>query len=74
MNYLKKGKDWYEDMPVDIQIIYLENITDDQLEIVYDMYFEHFVDFLSESFVWHETPEGYEFWLDVSKYNFYEAR
>lgn len=73
MSYLKKGKDWYEDMPVDIQIVYLENITDDQLEIVYDMYFEHFVDFLSESFVWSETPEGYEYWLKVSQFNFYNV-
>lgn len=71
MSDLRKGKDWYEDMPVDIQIVYLENITDDQLEIVYDMYFEHFVDFLSESFVWSETPEGYEYWLNVSQFNFY---
>jgi len=40
------------------------------------MYFEHFVDFLSESFIWSETPEGYEFWLNVSQFNFYshEAR
>lgn len=71
MSDLRKGKDWYEDMPVDIQIVYLENITDDQLDIVYDMYFEHFVDFLSESFVWSETPEGYEYWLNVSQFNFY---
>lgn len=71
MSDLKKGKDWYEDMPVDIQIVYLENITDDQLEIVYDMYFEHFVDFLSESFIWSETPEGYDYWLNVSQFNFY---
>lgn len=71
MSDLRKGKDWYEDMPVDIQIVYLENITDDQLEIVYDMYFEHFVDFLSESFVWSETPEGYDYWLNVSQFNFY---
>ena len=71
MSDLRKGKDWYEDMPVDIQIVYLENITDDQLDIVYDMYFEHFVDFLSESFVWSETPEGYDYWLNVSQFNFY---
>ena len=70
MSYLKKGKDWYEDMPVDLQILYLENITDDQLDIVYDMYFEHFVDFLSESFVWNETPEGYDYWLNISQFNF----
>ena len=73
MSYLKKGKDWYEDMPVDIQIVYLENITDDQLDIVYDTYFEHFVDFLSESFVWSETPEGYDYWLNVSQFNFYNV-
>lgn len=71
MSDLKKGKYWYEDMPVDIQIVYLENITDDQLDIVYDMYFEHFVDFLSESFVWSGTPEGYDYWLNVSQFNFY---
>lgn len=73
MNYLKKGKDWYEDMPLHIQIVYLENITDDQLDIVYDTYFEHFVDFLSESFVWSETPEGYDYWLEVSQFNFYNV-
>ena len=27
MTYLKKGKDWYEDMPTDLQILYLENIV-----------------------------------------------
>ena len=72
MSDLRKGKDWYEDMPLDIQIVYLENITDDQLEIVYDMYFEHFVNFLSESFVWSETPEGYDFWLNVSQFYYFD--
>jgi len=70
MSDLKRGSMWYEDMPLDTQILYLDNITDDQLDIVFDMYFEHFVDFLSESFKWHETPEGYEYWLEVSRYNF----
>jgi hypothetical protein len=70
MSDLKRGSLWYEDMPLDTQILYLDNITDDQLDIVFDMYFEHFVDFLSESFVWNETPEGYEYWLEVSRYNF----
>ena len=73
MNYLKTGEDWYDDMPADIQSLYLENITDEQLYIVRDTYFEHFVDFLSESFVWHETPEGYEFWLEVSRFNFHNV-
>ena len=68
-----KGKHFYELMPVDLQISYLERISDDHLEFVYDTYFENFVQFLSESFIWHETPEGYEFWLDVSKYNFHET-
>ncbi len=70
MSDLKRGSLWYEDMPLDTQILYLDNITDDQLDIVFDMYFENFVDFLSESFVWNETPEGYEYWLEVSRYNF----
>jgi hypothetical protein len=70
MSDLKRGSMWYEDMPLDTQILYLDNITEDQLDIVFDMYFENFVDFLSESFVWNETPEGYEYWLEVSRYNF----
>jgi hypothetical protein len=70
MSDLKRGSLWYEDMPLDTQILYLDNITDDQLDIVFDMYFENFVDFLSESFVWNETPEGYEYWLEISRYNF----
>lgn len=70
MSDLKRGSFWYELMPLDVQILYLENITDDQLDIVYDMYFEHFVDFLSESFVWNETPEGYDYWLNISQFNF----
>lgn len=70
MSDLKKGMDWYGDMPTDLQILYLENITDDQLEIVYDMYFESFVAFLSESFIWNDTPEGFEYWLEVSRFNF----
>jgi hypothetical protein len=70
MSDLQKGSKWYESMPTDIQILYLENITDDQLDIVYDMYFESFVAFLSESFIWSETPEGYEYWLEVSRFNF----
>ena len=73
MSDLMKGKHFYELMPVDLQIIYLERNSEDHLEFVYDTYFENFVQFLSESFIWHETPEGYEFWLDVSKYNFHEA-
>ena len=68
-----KGSFWYESMPLDIQIVYLENITDDQLQIVCNMYFESFSAFLSESFVWNDTPEGFEYWLEVSKFNFYEA-
>jgi len=70
MSNLKRGSLWYEDMPLDTQILYLDNITEDQLDIVFDMYFENFVDFLSESFVWNETPEGYEYWLEISRYNF----
>lgn len=70
MSDLMKGSKWYESMPLDVQILFLENITDDQLDIVYDMYFESFVAFLSESFVWNDTPEGYEYWLEVSRFNF----
>jgi len=73
MSDLMKGKYFYELMPLDLQIIYLERISDDHLEWVYNTYFENFVQFLSESFIWHETPEGYDFWLDVSKYNFNEV-
>ena len=73
MSDLLKGSKWYESMPLDVQILYLENITDDQLDIVYDMYFESFVAFLSESFVWNDTPEGYEYWLEVSRFNFCQA-
>jgi hypothetical protein len=73
MSDLMKGSKWYESMPLDIQIVYLENITDDQLEIVCNMYFESFSAFLSESFVWNDTPEGFEYWLEVSKFNFHEA-
>ena len=73
MSDLMKGKYFYELMPLDLQIIYLERIIDDHLDYVYDAYFENFVQFLSESFIWHETPEGYDFWLDVSKYNFNEV-
>jgi len=70
MSDLKRGSLWYMDLPLDTQILYLDNITDDQLDIVFDMYFEHLVDFLSESFAWHYTPEGYEYWLGISRYNF----
>jgi hypothetical protein len=73
MSDLQKGSKWYESMPLDVQILYLENITDDQLDIVYEMYFESFVAFLSESFIWSETPEGYEYWLEVSRFNFVQA-
>ena len=73
MSDLQKGSKWYESLPIDVQILYLENITDDQLDIVYDMYFESFVAFLSESFIWSETPEGYEYWLEVSRFNFVQA-
>jgi len=72
MSDLRKGKDWYEDMPLDIQIVYLENITDDQLDIVYDMYFENFSAFLSESFIWKDTKEGYDFWLNVSQFYYFD--
>ena len=37
MSDLKRGSLWYEDMPLDTQILYLDNITDDQLDIVFDM-------------------------------------
>jgi len=70
MSDLQKGSKWYESMPIDVQILYLENITDDQLDIVYDTYFENFSAFLSESFVWNDTPEGFEYWLEVSRFNF----
>ena len=73
MNYLKTGQEWYEDMPDHIKSLYLENITSENLYIVSNMYFEHFVDFLSESFVWSETPEGYDYWLEVSQFNFYNV-
>lgn len=73
MNYLKTGKEWYEDMPDHIKSLYLENITSENLYIVSNMYFEHFVNFLSESFVWSETPEGYDYWLEVSQFNFYNV-
>lgn len=73
MNYLKTGQEWYEDMPDHIKSLYLENITSENLYIVSNMYFEHFVNFLSESFVWSETPEGYDYWLEVSQFNFYNV-
>jgi len=73
MSDLKNGRMWYDDMPEDIQSLWLYNISDDQLEYIWDMYFEHFVDFLSESFVWNDTIEGFEFWLEISRYNFAQS-
>ena len=73
MSYAKKGIQWYDSMPMDMQIIYLDRITDDELHCVYNMQFENFADFLAASFVWDHTPEGFEYWLEVSKHNFYEA-
>ena len=70
MSDLKKGHEWLEYMPIKVYSNYLCNITDDQLDIVYDMYFENFSAFLSESFVWNDTPEGFEYWLEVSRFNF----
>ena len=67
MSDLMKGKYFYELMPLDLQIIYLERISDDHLDYVYDAYFENFVQFLSESFIWHETPEGYDFWHNIGQ-------
>ena len=69
MSDLMKGKYFYELMPLDLQIIYLERISDDHLDYVYDAYFENFVQFLSESFIWHETPEGYDFWYNIGQIN-----
>lgn len=73
MSYAKKGMQWYDSMPMDMQIRYLDQITDDQLHYVYNMQFENFADFLAESFVWEHTSEGFEYWHIVSKHNFYEA-
>ena len=71
MSYSKRGIDWLEDMPVDIKMLYFNNIDDEYLKVICQAEFNHFVDFLSESFIWSDTPEGYEFWLSVSQFNFY---
>jgi hypothetical protein len=73
MSDLKRGREFYDFIPLEIQLLYLDNITDDQLDIVDNMYFESFVAFLSESFIWSETPEGYEYWLEVSRFNFVQS-
>ncbi len=73
MSDLMKGLYWFEQMPQALQTTYLQRITDDHFNLISEMYFENFVQFLSESFIWHETPEGFEFWLNVSKFNFYET-
>ena len=73
MSDLMKGLYWFEQMPLPLQSLYLERTNDDHFNLISEMYFENFIQFLSESFIWHETPEGYEFWLNVSKYNFYET-
>lgn len=73
MSYDKKGVEWFNDMPADLRLAYLANITDDQLDYVYNMQFENFASFLSKSFIWDRTPQGFDYWLEVSKYNFYEA-
>ena len=72
MSDLKKGKDWYNSMPWGTQILYMDNLTDEQLEIVYDMYFENFSAFLSESFIWKDSKEGYDFWLNVSQFYYFD--
>ena len=69
-----KGVWWYDHMTEDIKTLWLYNISDDQIEYIWDMYFENYVAFLSESFVWNDTPEGFEFWLNVSNYEFYETK
>jgi len=74
MSDLMKGVWWYDHMPEDIKTLWLYNISDDQINYIWDMYFENYVAFLSESFVWNDTPEGYEFWLNVSNYDYYETR
>lgn len=73
MSDLKKGSSWFEDMPEDIKTLWLYNISDNDIELVSEMYFENFSAFLSESFVWNDTPEGYEYWLEVSRFNFVQA-
>jgi hypothetical protein len=74
MTDLMKGVWWYDHMTEDIKTLWLYNISDDQIEYIWDMYFENYVAFLSESFVWNDTPEGFEFWLNVSNYEFYETK
>lgn len=73
MSYEKKGIQWYDDMPVDLQLEYLDCITDDQLDYIYNVEFGSFADFLAESFEWNKTTQGFEYWLEVSKYNFHEV-
>jgi hypothetical protein len=70
MSDLQKGSKWYESMPLDVQILFLENITDDQLDIVYDMYFENFSAFLVKVLFGMIRLKVYEYWLEVSRFNF----
>ena len=54
-------------MSMYMHTLYLDAISDDQFDLVFDAKYDNFDDFLKASFDFKNSNEGEQFWLDLSK-------
>lgn len=70
-NDKKTGKELLETLPADIQDKWIENtkeLNDEWFtQRLLDREWRNLYDFLSSSFIWHDTLQGGSFWYEIAK-------
>jgi len=65
---MKIGQIYFSWLPVPIMNKWNDNVeSEDQKQIILNTEYDSLYSFISHSFAWDETPEGFEYWLDVAQ-------
>jgi hypothetical protein len=67
-----KGRYYYDQMPLHLKSLWITEVekTGRDINVVLkDWNFKDFENFIKDSFIWEDTKQGHNFWLDVSKQN-----
>ena len=62
---MKTAREWFKELPDDIEKMAVENAENGNYPIIDDEVFSDLPDAIYSSFCWKDSPQGFGFWKDV---------
>ena len=67
---MKKGQIYFSWLPVTIIAKWNKNVkNENERDRVLSTEYDSLYAFISDSFIWDETPEGFDFWYNIGQIN-----